>query len=130
MGISVQLAGKLKYGTSQISQHDSPDSMHLGREGATYDMETTFTAQRITLNFTDGSKRLFLTVRKDEKLDEHMHEFAIKTGTDLVTLRFIFDGQRIGPDQTPLELDMGNGDVVEVHTEQRGCGCGCGGRER
>ncbi|GAX73746.1 hypothetical protein CEUSTIGMA_g12692.t1 [Chlamydomonas eustigma] len=36
------------------------------------------------------------------------------------SIKFLFDGQRIGSDQSPRELDMSDGDMVDAVIEQLG----------
>ena len=36
------------------------------------------------------------------------------------SVRFLFDGNRISPNQTPEELDMEDNDVIDVMVEQQG----------
>ena len=38
------------------------------------------------------------------------------------SVRFLFDGNRISPNQTPEELDMEDNDVIDVMVEQQGGG--------
>jgi small ubiquitin-related modifier len=40
--------------------------------------------------------------------------------TDRKSIKFIFDGDAIREDQTPEEIDMDDGDVIEAITEQVG----------
>jgi small ubiquitin-related modifier len=35
-------------------------------------------------------------------------------------VRFLFDGQRLNSNQTPQELEMEDGDVIDVMVEQQG----------
>ena len=38
------------------------------------------------------------------------------------SVRFLFDGQRLSANQTPQELEMEDGDVIDVMVEQQGGG--------
>ena len=38
------------------------------------------------------------------------------------SVRFLFDGNRVNPTQTPQDLDMEDGDVIDVMVEQQGGG--------
>ncbi|KAI0922437.1 hypothetical protein AcV7_005972 [Taiwanofungus camphoratus] len=38
------------------------------------------------------------------------------------TLKFTFDGQRVQPQMTPLELEMEDGDTIDAHLAQQGGG--------
>ena len=41
------------------------------------------------------------------------------------SVRFLFDGNRVNPNQTPQELEMEDGDVIDVMVEQQGGGAAC-----
>eukprot|EP00312_Isochrysidales_sp_CCMP1244_P014753 CAMPEP_0202741790 /NCGR_PEP_ID=MMETSP1388-20130828/4566_1 /ASSEMBLY_ACC=CAM_ASM_000864 /TAXON_ID=37098 /ORGANISM="Isochrysis sp, Strain CCMP1244" /LENGTH=63 /DNA_ID=CAMNT_0049408655 /DNA_START=1 /DNA_END=192 /DNA_ORIENTATION=+ len=45
---------------------------------------------------------------------------AHATGRLVGELRFCFDGERIAPSQSPAELSMEAGDVIDIFFEQRG----------
>lgn len=51
-----------------------------------------------------------------------MEAFCKRQGKTMDTLRFLIDGARVGPDNTPDDLDLEDGDVIEAHREQVG-GC-------
>jgi len=46
--------------------------------------------------------------------------YAERQGVQQASLRFLFDGKRIQDDETPKQLDMEDGDVIEVYQEQVG----------
>ena len=49
-----------------------------------------------------------------------MNAFCNRQGVAPNSVRFLFDGQRINATQTPQELEMEDGDVIDVMVEQRG----------
>ncbi len=49
--------------------------------------------------------------------------YSDRQGVPAGSLRFLFDGRRINDDETPKQLEMEDGDVIEVYQEQTG-GCG------
>uniref|UniRef100_A0A1I7YNT0 Small ubiquitin-related modifier n=1 Tax=Steinernema glaseri TaxID=37863 RepID=A0A1I7YNT0_9BILA len=49
--------------------------------------------------------------------------YADRTGVNVASLRFLFDGRRINDDDTPKTLDMEEDDVIEVYQEQVGGRC-------
>ncbi|KAK6456894.1 uncharacterized protein RJT20DRAFT_126972 [Scheffersomyces xylosifermentans] len=51
-----------------------------------------------------------------------MEAFCKRQGKDLNSLRFLIDGTRIYPHNTPDELELEDGDTIEAHREQTG-GC-------
>ncbi|CAJ0961290.1 unnamed protein product, partial [Mesorhabditis belari] len=46
--------------------------------------------------------------------------YADRTGVNVNSLRFLFDGRRINDDDTPKSLEMEEDDVIEVYAEQLG----------
>ena len=49
-----------------------------------------------------------------------MNAFCQRQGVNLNAVRFLFDGNRINPSQTPEQLEMEDGDVIDVMVEQQG----------
>jgi small ubiquitin-related modifier len=49
-----------------------------------------------------------------------MTVFARRIGTDLRALRFLADGVRIRPNDTPEDLDLEDRQVIDCVLEQRG----------
>ena len=46
--------------------------------------------------------------------------FCTRHGVATSSVRFLFDGNRINPSQTPQDLDMEDGDVIDCMVEQQG----------
>ena len=51
-----------------------------------------------------------------------MKQFCSQTNLELAGLRFLWDGRRLRGDDTPEELEMEEGDVIEVFQQQDGGG--------
>ncbi|KAJ2802075.1 SUMO protein smt3 [Coemansia furcata] len=51
-----------------------------------------------------------------------MTAYCSRTGQTMGSVRFLVDGQRIGPDDTPQGLGLEEGDAIDAMTEQVG-GC-------
>ena len=47
-------------------------------------------------------------------LQRLMQAFCYRQGRTIDSVRFVFDGTRILPDQTPMDLEMEDGDVIDV----------------
>ena len=58
----------------------------------------------INLKVSDGSAEIFFKIKR-KSMD---------------TIRFLMDGARVGPDNTPDLLELEDGDVIEAHREQVG----------
>ena len=52
--------------------------------------------------------------------------YSDRQGVPVTSLRFLFDGRRIDDAETPKQLEMEDGDVIEVYQEQVGGGGGGG----
>ncbi|KAH3674323.1 hypothetical protein WICMUC_003395 [Wickerhamomyces mucosus] len=72
----------------------------------------------INLKVSDGSSEIFFKIKKSTPLKRLMEAFAKRQGKSIESLRFLCDGSRVQPEQTPEELDLDDGDVIEAHQEQ------------
>ena len=63
---------------------------------------------------TQGLSALYFKSRVSTRLDKLMNAFCNRHGYTASSLRFLFDGKRIYGTQTPEELDMADGDVIDV----------------
>lgn len=77
-------------------------------------------AEHINIKVTDSSTDVFFKIKKSTNLKKVMDAFCKRTGKNISALRFLYDGERIGPEDTPQSLDISDGDVIEAHTEQIG----------
>ena len=68
----------------------------------------------------DGSE-IFFKCKQTTPLDKLMKAFCQRQGVTQASVRFLFDGQRLIANQTPQELEMEDGDVIDVMVEQQGC---------
>ncbi|KAK3253573.1 hypothetical protein CYMTET_37178 [Cymbomonas tetramitiformis] len=66
------------------------------------------------------SNEVHFRVKTTTKFDKIMSAFCEKRGIDKQLTRFIFDGHRLRPDQTPQEVDMEEGDSIDMMLEQVG----------
>ena len=69
----------------------------------------------------DGSE-IFFKCKQTTPLRKLINAFCQRQGVNAASVRFLFDGQRINPMQTPQELEMEDGDVIDVMVEQQGGG--------
>ena len=59
-------------------------------------------------------------MRMTTKFERLMSAFCTRHGIHLASVRFLFDGSRIIGRQTPQELEMEDGDTIDVMVEQQG----------
>ena len=70
---------------------------------------------------TQAGTEIFFKCKQTTPLSKLMNAFCQRQGINAASVRFLFDGQRLNPQQTPQELEMEDGDVVDVMVEQQGC---------
>lgn len=66
------------------------------------------------------SRAVFFKCKMTTPLEKLMKAFCTRNGVAQTSVRFLFDGNRINANQTPQELDMEDGDVIDVMVEQQG----------
>ncbi|OAP54111.1 hypothetical protein AYL99_11646 [Fonsecaea erecta] len=74
----------------------------------------------LNLRVTDGDNQIYFKIRGNTKLNKLMQAFCERQGKDSKSARFLFDGQKLNPGDTPDQLDMEDGDMIEVQEEQIG----------
>ena len=66
-------------------------------------------------------EEIFFKIKKVTPLKKLMEKYCQRMGlSSLNNVRFLFDGERIVPSNTPLQLNMQNGDEIDVYVEQHG----------
>jgi len=78
--------------------------------------------EHLNIKVTDNNNEVFFKIKRSTKLEKLMNAFCERQGKQIQTVRFLFDGQRVRPEDSPDTLDMADGDTLEVHQEQIG-GC-------
>ncbi|MCJ1308136.1 hypothetical protein MMC25_001788 [Agyrium rufum] len=79
-------------------------------------------AEHLNIKVTDSNNEVFFKIKRTTQLKKLMDAFCDRQGKSPTSVRFLFDGQRVQPGDTPDTLDMNDGDTLEVHQEQIG-GC-------
>lgn len=74
----------------------------------------------INLKVSDGTAEIFFKIKKTTPMKRLMEAFCKRQGKSMESLRFLIDGTRVSPDNTPEDLDLEDGDVIEAHREQVG----------
>jgi small ubiquitin-related modifier len=69
----------------------------------------------------DGNE-IYFKVKKTTQFRKVFIAFARKVGADVDSVRFLFDGQRIRPEQTPNDLGMEHDDEIDAMVSQTGGG--------
>lgn len=71
---------------------------------------------------TQDGNEIFFKCKLTTPLSKLMQAFCQRQGVAQNSVRFLFDGNRLTGQQTPGELEMEDGDVIDVMVEQQG-GC-------
>ncbi|PIL34696.1 hypothetical protein GSI_03476 [Ganoderma sinense ZZ0214-1] len=69
---------------------------------------------------TQNGEEVFFKIKRNTKLSKLQGAYANKVGKDVSSIRFLYDGSRIGDDDTPASLDMEDNDTIDVMVEQVG----------
>ncbi|KAK3945259.1 ubiquitin-related domain-containing protein [Diplogelasinospora grovesii] len=77
-------------------------------------------AEHLNIKVTDNNNEVFFKIKRSTKLEKLMTAFCERQGKTLASVRFLFEGQRVQPNDTPDTLEMTDGDTLEVHQEQVG----------
>ncbi|KAI6879179.1 hypothetical protein KC318_g18158 [Hortaea werneckii] len=76
---------------------------------------------QLTLKFRDmNGFSIDFKLKPITKLGKAMTAFSARLQKDTKELRFLSEGRRVLPDQTPSDLELEDGDEIDVHMEQIG----------
>ncbi|QIX02082.1 hypothetical protein AMS68_007599 [Peltaster fructicola] len=78
--------------------------------------------EHLNIKVTDGNNEVFFKIKRTTQLKKLMDAFCERQGKSPSTVRFLFDGTRVNPTDSPDTLDMEDGDTLDVHQEQIGGG--------
>jgi Ubiquitin-2 like Rad60 SUMO-like len=60
-------------------------------------------------------------MKKTTKISQLFEAYAWATGVSICCLRFYLDGEQLDPTQTPLMLELEEGQTINVYHGQLGC---------
>ena len=69
---------------------------------------------------TQTGEETFFKIKKTTKMSKVFQTYANRKGVQLSSLRFLLDGERIEPDQTPKMLELDDQDQIDCMLEQSG----------
>lgn len=85
--------------------------------------EKTDQKNAITILVKDqGGEETFFKVKKKTKMEKIFLAYAQRKGVQKSLLRFLLDGDRINPEDTPISLELEDMDQIDVVMEQSGGG--------
>lgn len=75
----------------------------------------------ITIRVRDQTgEETFFKVKKSTRMEKVFNTYATRKGVPAGSLRFLIDGERINPNQSPEELDLEDQDQIDCMLEQQG----------
>ncbi|ESZ91303.1 putative ubiquitin-like modifier SUMO [Sclerotinia borealis F-4128] len=77
-------------------------------------------SEHLNIKVTDNNNEVFFKIKRSTQLKKLMDAFCERQGKAPNSVRFLFDGSRVQPTDSPDKLDMADGDTLEVHQEQIG----------
>jgi len=104
-------------------------------------------SEHLNIKVTDNNNEVFFKIKRTTQLKKLMDAFCERQGKSFTSVRFLFDGTRVNPTDNPemvsyaescakgsrttsgrrtltrIQLEMQDGDTLEVHQEQIGGGC-------
>jgi len=101
----------------------SPDQPNANEGAANGDESKPSGGEHLSLKVKsqDGNE-VYFKVKKTTQFAKVMNAYCKKVGSDMDSVRFLFDGQRLKPDQTPADLEMEDEDEIDAMVSQTG-GC-------
>ncbi|KAI8048056.1 ubiquitin-related domain-containing protein [Gilbertella persicaria] len=66
------------------------------------------------------SNEVFFKIKRTTQLRKLMDAYCERQGKQPGSVRFLYDGTRVLPQDTPNDLDMEDGDSIDVMVEQIG----------
>jgi len=97
----------------------APPSLTMADEESKAEGEQKPGTMQLKVVSQDGTE-VFFKCKADTKLEKLMRAFCQRQGVAIESVRFLFDGNRIRENQTPNELDMEDGDSIDVVVAQVG----------
>ena len=77
--------------------------------------------QQVTIRVKDSSgEEMFFKVKKETKMSKIFDAYANRKGVGQNSLRFMLDGVRIKPDETPKMLELEDNDQIDALLETVG----------
>lgn len=109
---------------SSQNYNENPEDTNndnAGGNGASGADETKPSNEHLSLKVKsqDGNE-VFFKVKRTTAFSKVMNAYCKKVGTDMESIRFLFDGQRLRPEQTPADLGMEDEDEIDAMVNQTG----------
>ncbi|RKO92656.1 ubiquitin-related domain-containing protein, partial [Blyttiomyces helicus] len=76
--------------------------------------------QHIQIKVVGDQGEIAFKIKRSTALQRLMDAYINKSGQDRASVRFLYDGNRLEGTETPEELDMEEGDQIQVTVQQIG----------
>ncbi|KAH0791502.1 putative small ubiquitin-related modifier [Histomonas meleagridis] len=77
------------------------------------------TQETVNLTIKDPQgEEIYFRVKKRAKMGRLFNVYCKRTGIDPTTMRFFHQGERINEEQTPDDLNLKDGDVIDAFVRQ------------
>jgi Ubiquitin-2 like Rad60 SUMO-like len=63
-------------------------------------------SEHLNIKVTDGNNEVFFKIKRSTKLEKLMNAFCERQGKQISTVRFLFDGQRVSPTDSPDTVSL------------------------
>lgn len=70
--------------------------------------------------FVQTGEETFFKIKKTTKMEKVFETYAQRKGVQMASLRFLLDGDRVDPKQTPKMLELEDQDQIDCMLEQTG----------
>jgi hypothetical protein len=70
--------------------------------------------EHLNIKVTDGNNEVFFKIKRSTKLGKLMKAFCERQGKDQTTVRFLVDGVKVGPEDTPDTVSALPGAVYTI----------------
>ncbi|SOV11577.1 small ubiquitin-related modifier [Plasmodium sp. gorilla clade G2] len=74
---------------------------------------------QVKVRSPDGAE-VFFKIKRKTKLEKLMEVYCNRLGQSMEAVRFLYDGDRIHGDNTPEQLGIEDGDVIDAMVQQTG----------
>eukprot|EP00005_Dracoamoeba_jomungandri_P005560 CAMPEP_0174260184 /NCGR_PEP_ID=MMETSP0439-20130205/9174_1 /TAXON_ID=0 /ORGANISM="Stereomyxa ramosa, Strain Chinc5" /LENGTH=97 /DNA_ID=CAMNT_0015344375 /DNA_START=29 /DNA_END=322 /DNA_ORIENTATION=+ len=78
-------------------------------------------SDHISLKVVDQeSNEVYFKIKKQTQLRKLMDAYCLRQAQNPSAVRFLYDGNRVQPEQTPEELGMEDDDIIDALLQQTG----------
>ncbi|KAF4122559.1 small ubiquitin-related modifier [Geosmithia morbida] len=95
---------------------------NMSENGSAPPPEAPVNTEHLNIKVSDNNNEVFFKIKRSTKLEKLMTAFCERQGKSPSSVRFLFEGTRVQPTDTPEALEMQDGDQLDVHQEQVGGG--------